>query len=137
MWRLYSSARWRRFIRLCQRGSPANVALPLPPLPTRLSAVQISEREKKESQCRSVLSDGVPENIPRINSHEILEKRKKKLLAPADQNRTSPRDVLHAEYGELVVFSLFFRPPVHALRMSELLCSMLEEGKKKLSADHT
>lgn len=139
MWRLYHSARWRRFTSPhFQRGSPdqAHVALPLPPPPTLLSAVQTSEREKKESQCRSVLSDGVPENIPRINSHEILEKRK--LRAPADQNRTSPRDVLHAEYGELVVFFLSSLDHLctYALRVRS---TVIDAGrrKKKLSADHT
>lgn len=138
MWRLYPSARWRRFIRLCQRGSPdqAHVALPLPPLPTRLSAVQTSEREKKESQCRSVLSDGVPENIPRINSHEILEKRKKNYLHL--QIRTEPVQEMFCMRS--TVSWLFFLSSLdHLCTRSECpnYCDRCWKKKKKSSLQTT
>lgn len=75
----------------------AHVALPLPPLPTLLSAVQTSEREKKEPLSVLLRSPG---QHPADKITRNL-KNKTKHRAPADQKGTGPRDVLHAEYGEL------------------------------------
>lgn len=110
-----------------------------PPSPTSThSALDCSNlREGKEreavSQCSLSRSPG---KHPADKLTRNIGGKTKKLRAPADQNRTSPRDVLHAEYGELVVFSLFFRPPVHVRAPWPIYCDRCWK-KKKPSADHT